>query len=243
MLRLIGIEFLKLRHKKVVWLMLLAALFMPLVGWAHYRDSYGKDFTPVVYYNWSTFSYTSWIILPVLLGILCTMLVFDEKRYDVLKQLWIVPVSRIGYLFGKFLMILIYSVIFMMVNVFVSMLIGVGFGGIPFTWGSVKYLLLKSLEIGVLMPFGILPVLAVAASQKGYILPVCVTLVYTFAGFVLLMVNMYLCPLSAVTAIVIVDEPGVMLNQEINIPFAFGCIGVWGTASVLYGCRALRKGI
>ena len=39
-------------------------------------------------------------------------------------------------------------------------------------------------------------VLAVAAAQKGYILPVCLTLIYTFLGFILLMVNMYLHPVS-----------------------------------------------
>ena len=54
----------------------------------------------------------------------------------------------------------------------------------------------------LLTAFAVLPVLAVAAVQKGYILPVCLTLVYTFLGFILLMVNMYLHPLSSMTAIV-----------------------------------------
>ena len=38
-------------------------------------------------------SYTPWIILPVVLGMLCTMLMYNENQYDMLKQLWIVPVS------------------------------------------------------------------------------------------------------------------------------------------------------
>lgn len=242
MLKLIKIEFLKLRHKKLIWIMLLAALFMPLISWAYFRKSFAADITPLDFYKWSMLGYTSWIILPVVLGVLCTLLMYDEKINDVLKQLWIVPVSRAGYFLGKFSVVLIYSVIFVTVDAGASVLIGVGSGTIPFTWDSVWFLLLKSLEIGVLMSFGVLPILAVAAAQKGYIMPVCVTLVYTFAGFILLMINMYLCPLSAVTAIVIIDIPGASPGKAINIPAAVGCIGVWAIGSVLYGCRALRKG-
>lgn len=243
MLKLVKIEFLKLRHKRLIWIMLLTALFMPLISWGYFRNSFGTDITPIAFYKWSMLGYTSWIILPVVLGILCTLLMYDEKISDVLKQLWIVPVSKAGYLWGKFSVVLIYSIIFAVIDAVASVLIGVGSGTIPFTWDSVQFLLLKSLEIGILMPFGVLPVLAVAAAQKGYIMPVCVTLVYTFAGFILLMVNMYLCPLSAVTAILIVDVPGASPNQDINIPAAFCCIGVWAFVSAIYGCRALRKAI
>ena len=243
MLKLIRIEFLKLRHKRLIWVMLLAALVMPLISWGYFRNSFATDITPIAFYKWSMLGYTSWVILPVVLGVLCTLLMYDEKINDVLKQLWIVPVSRIGYFLGKFSVVLIYSVIFVTVDAGASVLIGVGSGTIPFTWDSVRYLLLKSLEIGILMSFGVLPILAVAAAQKGYIVPVCVTLVYTFAGFILLMINMYLCPLSAVTAIVIVDIPGTSPDTVINIPAASSCIGVWAIGSVLYGCKALRKGV
>ena len=92
-----------------------------------------------------------------------------------------------------------------------------------------------------LTAFAMLPVLAVAAAQKGYILPVCLTLVYTFLGFILLMVNMYLHPLSSMTAIVMRDIPGVVITQPLNIPGAFLCIGVWGVASVLLAGAALKK--
>ena len=59
-----------------------------------------------------------------------------------------------------------------------------------------------------------------------YILPVCVTLVYTFLSFILLMVNMYLHPLSSATAIIMRDIPGVILAQEVNIPAALFCISL-----------------
>lgn len=102
-------------------------------------------------------------------------------------------------------------------------------------------LLRKCMEISLLTAFAVLPILAAAAAQKGYILPVCLTLVYTFLGFILLMVNMYLHPLSSMTAIVMRDIPGVVITQPLNIPGAFLCIGVWGVASVLLAGAALKK--
>ena len=86
-----------------------------------------------------------------------------------------------------------------------------------------------------------LPVPAAAAAQKGYILPVCLTLVYTFLGFILLMVNMYLHPLSSTTAIVMYDIPGVAFDQPLNIPAAFLCIGVWAVASAVLANVALAR--
>ena len=100
---------------------------------------------------------------------------------------------------------------------------------------------LDKMSVSMTMNGAVLPVLAVAAAQKGYILPVCLTLVYTFLGFILLMVNMYLHPLSSMTAIVMRDIPGVVITQPLNIPGAFLCIGVWSVASVLLAGAALKK--
>ena len=204
MLKLIQIEFLKLRRRKFIWLMLLAALFMPLAAVFYFASVKGTGVEPIEFYKWTAFSYTPWIILPVVLGMLCTMLMYNENQYDMLKQLWIVPVNKMAYFFSKFAVVLVYSGCFMLIT-------------------------------------AAAPILAAAAAQKGYILPVCLTLVYTFLGFILLMVNMYLHPLSSMTAIVMRDIPGVVITQPLNIPGAFLCIGVWGVASVLLAGAALKK--
>lgn len=241
MLKLIQTEFLKLRRRKFVWLMLLAAFFMPFFALFYFNRMGEVGIDPVQFYKWTAFSYTPWIILPVVLGMLCTMLMYDENQYDVLKQIWIVPISRAGYFLSKFFVVLVYSICFMLVTAAASVAFGVLPGYIAFEWGSVLYLMKKCLEISVLTALAILPVLTVAASQKGYILPVCVTLVYTFLGFILLMVNMYLHPLSSMTAIVMRDIPGVVLTQALNIPLAFLCIAIWGIASLLLANIALGR--
>ncbi len=241
MLKLIQTEFLKLRRRKFVWLMLLAALFMPFFALFYFRSMGETGIDPVQFYKWTAFSYTPWIILPVVLGLLCTMLMYDENQYDMLKQLWIVPVNPMGYFFGKFVVVLFYSVLFMVLTAMTSILAGVLPGYISWEWNSIVYLLRKCMEISVLTAFSVLPILAVAASQKGYILPVCVTLIYTFLGFILLMVNMYLHPLSSTTAIVIRDVPGVVLTQGLSIEAALLCIGIWSAASFVLANIALRR--
>ena len=87
LLKLIQVEFLKLRRRKFIWLMLLAALFMPLAAVFYFSSVKGTGVDPIMFYKWTAFSYTPWIILPVVLGMLCTMLMYNENQYDMLKQL------------------------------------------------------------------------------------------------------------------------------------------------------------
>lgn len=243
MLNLIQIEFLKLRRRKFVWLMLLATLFMPFLTLLYFRRVSGPDADPVQFYKMAAFSYSLWLILPVVLGMLCTMLMYDENQYHMMGQFWIVPVSKMGYIFSKFFVALFYSICFMLITVAASVIFGALSGCITFQWGSVIWLFRKCMEAGIITPFVMLPILAVAASQKGYILPVCATLVYTFLGFILMMVNMYLHPLSSMEVLLMRngDIPGVVLNQAINVPLAFSCICVWDIAAILLADIALRK--
>lgn len=82
--------------------------------------------------------------------------------------------------------------------------------------------------------------LSLSTLEGRHILPVCVTLVYTFLSFILLMVNMYLHPLSSATAIIMRDIPGVILAQEVNIPAALFCIGIWTIVSIVFAYISLK---
>lgn len=243
MLKMIKVEFLKLRRKKMVWLMLLASLIMPFMAFLLFRYLGDTGVEPIQFYKWSAFGYTLFIILPMVLGILSVMLIHEEKQNDVLKQFWIVPVSKWEYIFSKFFVLLIYSVGFMMITAIASVLFSVLPGFVVFEWGSVLYLLEKCLEIGVLIAVAMLPILAIAASRKGYILPVCVTLVYAFCGFIFMSINMYLFPLTSMAVIVMrnKDIPGITFAQSINVPLALVCICVWGIASLLFAGIVLKE--
>lgn len=243
LLKLIQTEFLKLRRRKLIPLMLSISLFMPFFAFLYFNYTKETSIDPLLFYKWSAFGYTFLIILPFVLGMLCTILMYDEKQYDMLKQLWIVPINKIGYFFSKFFVVLIYSICFMLITAVASVLFSVLPGYVVFDWSNVIYLLKKCLEIGILTPFAMLPILTIAASQKGYILPVCITLVYIFLGFFIITVNMYLHPLSCISVIIARngDIPGILFTQKINISSAFLCICIWDIVAIVLANIVLRR--
>ena len=110
-------------------------------------------------------------ILPFILGLLSIMLIHDENQYDMLKQLWIVPVSKIGYFFSKFFIVFLYSLCFMIINAAASVLFSVIPNYVAFEWNSIAFLVERCLEIAGLTAFAALPVLAVTVSQKDIFFP------------------------------------------------------------------------
>lgn len=197
----------------------------------------------MAFYKLAVFGYTPFIILPFVLGVFCTSLMHDENRYDMLKQLWIVPVSKMGYFFSKFIVVLIYSIIFMLISAVASVLFSVLPGFVAFDLQSVLFVTERCLEIAVLTAFAVLPVLAVAASQKGYIFPVCMTLLYVFLGFFITSISMYLHPVSSISVIIARSGniPGLSFAQNINVPQALFCILIWAVLSVLFAGCSLHK--
>lgn len=243
MLNLIQTEFLKLRRKKLIWLMLPAAFVMPFFATLYFKYLGKNIVPPIQFYKWSAFGYTLFIILPFVLGTFCTMLMHNEKQNDILKQLWIVPINKIGYLFSKFFVIMMYSVLFMLINAAASALFSVLSGCVAFSWESTLYLFEKCLEIGLLASFAMFPVLAIAAIAKGYILPICITLIYAFLGFILMGINEYLHPLTSAAVIIMRNGslPGVTFTQAINLPLAFLCIFIWDIVAMLLSVISLKK--
>lgn len=231
MLKLIQTEFLRLRRRRTVFWMLLAAWVMPLVGVFYFGGDCRSGLEPIRFFKWASFSYTAWIVLPVVLGIFASMLMVDENRFGILYQFWIVPVYRLSFFLSKFLTVMIYALCFMLVSAAASLISGRLFGCITPGLGDVVFLFRKCLEIGFLTTFTIVPVLVAAGMQRGYLLPVGLTIVYTFFGFILLGVNPFLHPISSAMEIVLRDVPGVVLSRPLNLPAAFFCIGIWCAGS------------
>lgn len=92
-----------------------------------------------MFYKWTAFSYTPWIILPVVLGMLCTMLMYNETSMICSNSFGLYR-SINGILFSKFAVVLVYSICFMLVTATASILTGILSGYIPFDSESVLYL-------------------------------------------------------------------------------------------------------
>ena len=233
MLNLIQTEFLKLRRKKMIWVMLLVALIMPFFAYLYFSYLGQTNVDPMAFYKWSAFGITLFILLPFVLGTLCITLIHDENQYDMLKQLWIVPVSKMGYFFSKFV------VITAVASVLSSTLSGI----VTLDLQSILFLFQMCLVIAVLSALAILPIMAIAVTQKGYVLPVCMTLVYIFLGFFITTINMYLHPISSISAVIASSGkiPGLAFTQEINAFWMMLCIFCWDAFSVLLAYFSLSR--
>lgn len=112
-----------------------------------------------------------------------------------------------------------------------------------FERASIFFLVKKCLEIALFTAFAMMPVLAVAAVQKSYIMSVCVTPIYAFAGFFMTPINMYIHPLSCVSVIIARngDIPGLTLPQIVHVPMALLCIFLWSLAAALFAIVTLNR--
>lgn len=183
MLKLIQIEFLKLRRQKLLYFLLPCSFVMPFFSFLYFHYLGETNVNPMMFYKWSAFGFTQFMILPFVLGMLCVIFMHEETRCDMFRQLWIVPVNKMGLFFSKFFVILLYSMSFMLLNAAASVLFGVLPGYFPFSWADTLFLVERCLEIAVLIGISMLPVLALSALQKGYLFPACMILLYLFAGF------------------------------------------------------------
>lgn len=243
LLKLIQIELLKLRRRKIVWLMLCVSLLMPAMILVYTKALNKNNVEPALFFKWSAFGFTLGFFLPIILGILSTIIMYNENQYDMLKQLWIVPINKMQFFFSKLFVVMIYSVGFMLLTAIATLISANISGCTVITVESVVYLLRKCLEIGVLAAFAMLPILAIAASSKGYILPACLTLVYVFSYFIISGINMYIHPLCSMSVIICRNNevPGMNFSQAINIPQAFICILVWSIVSILFANTVLKR--
>ena len=110
MLNVVRVEFSKLRRWKLLRVLPLLSLVLPAITFSYFA-THPDYLTDMGLYKQALFSFNIFLILPAILGVLASMLVYNEQRCDVLKQLWIIPVSKGGYLFAKWVVVLTLSLI------------------------------------------------------------------------------------------------------------------------------------
>ncbi len=240
MLNLVRAEFIKLKRKRSVWFMLLASWIMPILSTIYFYDTDISN-DSMKYFKWTMLSYNLWLILPTLLGVFATMIVNVESEYGVFKNLWLIPLGKLKLLFSKFLTLVIYSFMFMCLSTLLTIVLGITIHKISFQSEMYSFLIHKCLEISVFTSISMFPILSIAFLQNRYLLPICLSIVYAFSGFILLMVNMYVHPLSSVTAIVLRGVSKVILPEEINIIKAIFCISIWVVASMGITIHLLKR--
>lgn len=186
MVKLVHIEFSKLKRRKVIPILMIVSNIIPLVL-AAYFAMLSKG-SPIVgsfpsYYK-MTLGYTGLLILPCMVSVLFVLLFSLERTNDVLKQLFIVPVMKIDIILAKFLTVSLLSIGMMLTNIITIIIGGLCTGKFDITWLYIRRVIFLSLGEAILIPLSCLPILFLAIISRNVILPICLAIIYSFIGFI-----------------------------------------------------------
>lgn len=130
-------------------------------------------------------------------------MLFSERENGTLKELMVIPVSKALFVLSKFSILFVFAILFMFLSAIftVAGAFVVGYSDMTATW------ILRLFEIcvkaGILTAFSSLPIVFIAtAAKRGYILPICATLIYSISGFIFASELVGIHPLASVAGIV-----------------------------------------
>ncbi|WP_165921104.1 ABC transporter permease [Paenibacillus albiflavus] len=240
MLSLIHTEMLKLKRKRMLWVMFGIAAAMPALI-TFYASGISRENSLMDsfmdFYKMSL-GYMNILILPCMLGILGTMIFTDEYKNDTMKQLAVVPVTKIELLISKIAMLFILSTTIMLFTGVLNVIGGFIAGGFSDINGT---LILRVFSLclisGLLTPLALMPVvLVIVISKKGYILPISLNVVYVFLGYIAASSLVGIHPISSLMKIVWHNnKEGVLLDG--SLPMSM--INIAAIALVCFATSAL----
>ena len=189
MLKLIACEFAKLRRKPLVFASVLLSILMPLAYAFFFSDEKtGAD--AVEGMMSSLIQLSAYLLLMPLIVILAANLLFEEQDHNTLKNLLTVPVGKARLAVAKMLVLLCFSIGFMVMGGFLSLLILLLQG-----WQPVGFwpLFGVALGAGIIIWAGALPcVLLVIALNKSYIISVIIAFFYTMVNYLFSMSDVFI---------------------------------------------------
>ncbi len=109
---IIATEMQKWKRNKIVWCILALTLLLgalaieracSIARSSPYMDNFGDLYT-------MAFKNLSSLFLPIVLGMFATTLFFDEHKNDTLKELLIIPITKVQLYFSKVAVMILMSV-------------------------------------------------------------------------------------------------------------------------------------
>lgn len=154
---LIG-EFIKLKRKKIVICAIAAACLFPIpVAIMVIANSYDmKNIFAMLVQLGDCF------MMPLMLGMFAMFFIYMELDQDTIKNMRLIPVSMGKWLCAKLIVLVFVSVIYSIVTIFASFLIGLAVRDISGLWGN----FIINVLVGILMCAALLPVVALIINQK-----------------------------------------------------------------------------
>ncbi|MFZ4913234.1 MULTISPECIES: ABC transporter permease [Paenibacillus] len=180
-------ELIKLKRKKFVTFVIMSAFLFPFIftmlalkGSLGNVGVYDKLFQAIV-------GYGQILMLPIVLGIVATMLFFMERDHDTLKNLRTIPLSILQIVTSKLIVLFIFGFIFSSASAGSSIIGGWLLGGI----NDVLYKFEVGAIIGLLLTAGTLPiVIAIVFFNRSYIISIIIVLFYDIFNFAFIFVGL-----------------------------------------------------
>ena len=183
LLKLVKYELIKLRRRRFVQLVAVAAALFPIpFTMMVMGESAGKAnqfdllFEQLVELGFP-------IMLPIVLGIIASMLVFMERDYGTMKNLLTIPLSTNQIIIPKIITLFIFGVLFSVITLVASIIGGVVAGG---TIQHVGHKMFIACVTGLFYTVATLPIVTVVVYfHKTYIASIVFTFFYTMVNFYL----------------------------------------------------------
>lgn len=182
LLKLLGCEFLKLKRKRFIQLVLAASFLfpIPLTAIIYYLNTaQGKYESETAAFDalWqSIMGFGMQLLLPCILGIIAALLFFMERDNNTFKNLRTIPITSTKMVITKCILLLLFSIIFCVASTAASIICG----GIFFGVSGIAYKLIFSIMEGFLIALSALPlVLLIVFFSKSYIFSIMLCVFYS----------------------------------------------------------------
>ena len=181
MLKLIQCEFLKLKRKKFIPLIIAAAFLFPvpltylmttpsmMERYVDKADAFDGLFNMVLGYGIQ-------FLLPCIIGVIAAMLFFMERDNDTFKNLRTIPVTSTQTVFAKILVLFIFGIVFCVASTIATIICG----SVSLEVYGLGYKLLLAIETGIYITAGTLPLIVVIVFfSKTYIFSILLCVFYS----------------------------------------------------------------
>lgn len=181
MLRLIICEFMKLKRKRFVSLVIFSAFLFPVPltvmmttpQMAERFDSDAEVFNACFQF---IMGYGVELLLPCVIGVIAAMLFFMERDHDTFKNLRTIPVTSSQMILAKIFVLFVMGAVFSVFSAFAAVLCGSLISEV----NGAAYKLSVALEMGLLITAGTLPLIVlVVFFSKTYIFSVLLCVFYS----------------------------------------------------------------
>lgn len=181
LLKLIRCEFWKLKGKKFIQMMIIAAFMFPIpLTYYSLRPSIMERFSGLDdafngLFN-DVIGYGVLFLLPCIIGIIAAMLFFMERDSDTFKNLRAIPITSTQIIFAKISVLFILSIIFCLASMLATTLCG----AMVFKVNGLLHKLLMSVEMGIFITAGTLPLIVlIVFFSKTYIFSILLCVFYS----------------------------------------------------------------